>query len=61
MQLAVKRYDGLIRLESSFYVQFSVFSVHFSVFSVQFSCFCIKMCYNLYHGMLELAEIWNLG
>ena len=19
------------------------------------------MCYNLYHGTLELAEIWNLG
>jgi hypothetical protein len=51
MELRVKTYDGLIMLESSFQVQFSI----------QFSCFGIKMCYNLCHGTSELAEIWNLG
>ena len=51
MELSIKRCNDLIRLESSF-------NVHFLVLFVGF---CIKVCYNLCHGILELAKIWKLG
>jgi hypothetical protein len=31
------------------------------VFMSNFHIFYIKMCYNLYHGTSELAELWDLG
>jgi hypothetical protein len=43
--MSVKRYDGLD--QASFFVLILGF--------------CIKVCYNLYHNMLELATIWNIG
>jgi hypothetical protein len=42
-----KKYDGLIRLESTYHIQFLV----------KFSHFCI----NLYCSMSKLAKIWNVG
>jgi hypothetical protein len=51
MELSIPRYDGLIRLDSSFHIQSSIHFLHF----------CIKMCYNLFHGTSELVEIWKYG
>jgi hypothetical protein len=45
MEVSIKNYGGLIKMEFTFYVQVL--------------CFCIKMYYNLCHGMSKLDEILN--
>jgi hypothetical protein len=49
--MSIKRYGGLIRLESNFHIQVLV----------HFADLFMKMCYNLCHGMLKLAKILDMS